>query len=450
MVVENGEISLRGRKILVPMMEYASNRTIAAVIEGLFDAEVIIMPSGSASDLKLGKRFSSGKECFPYIQTLADLLTHVSSLKQKGEDLEDYLYLIPQAHGPCRFGQYHKCHDLILESLGHGGLRIVSPTSKDAYTLGGQITKTQAGHLRRLSWNAIVLGDVLNRMLWRTRPYEKRPGLADRIFEESLTAVCARLRATAASRTSIFASYRSVLNEMEQVGRKFSGAMKAGSGRRPRVAIIGEIYMRSHTFDNQELVRRLEGFGLEALVASTAEWVNYTTQLKVDEAAESLRLDWAIRGRVSKANLKDFAKYYLTRLYQHTRMHIAYDAASRSIDIPHDHTTSDVLRSLDNNYHTAIYGEAVLSIASALTFMQEGYSAVVNCMPFGCMPSNNADAVLRELCSQRRFPYLSVAYDDTVQPARDESLAILAHKAIQYQNSHVLQSQAVSSLPRSR
>ena len=35
----------------------------------------------------------------------------------------------------------------------------------------------------RLAWRGIVAVDTLQKMLWRSRPYERQPGSADAVFE---------------------------------------------------------------------------------------------------------------------------------------------------------------------------------------------------------------------------------------------------------------------------
>jgi hypothetical protein len=53
-------------------------------------------------------------------------------------------------------------------------------------------------------------------------------------------------------------------------------------------------------------------------------------------------------------------------------------------------------------------------------------------MPFGCMPSNNAETILKSEFRKRGFPYIGVSYDDTIQPTREEAIAVFAYKAEEY------------------
>ncbi len=66
----------------------------------------------------------------------------------------------------------------ILKDIGFD-LPIRTTVSNNAYrdlNLGPEF--------ERLAWKGIVAIDYLQKLLWRTRPYEKQKGLADRLFEE--------------------------------------------------------------------------------------------------------------------------------------------------------------------------------------------------------------------------------------------------------------------------
>ena len=431
-----------GKTILIPDMDHSASLIMAAVFKGVLGVPAMVLPTGNNSRLDMGKRYASGKECFPYIQTLADILTFLENAKKEGNDISQYLYFMPQAHGPCRFGQYHKAQDLILEDLGYGDLTIVSPTTKDSYTLGGKISKKEARFLRIVTWNAACFSDILNRIYWRSRPYEKEKGSADEAYEKSIDQLCSSIIKHAKDKSSIFASYKDDLFQvLREIGHRFKELIDTDIPRKPKVMIIGEIYMRAHEPGNQNLVRTLEEFGCETVTSSMAEWINYTTHMKVILGIEKMKQNLKINSGLNKfdiSNLKDVAKYFLTRKYQHVRLAKAYDAIHDIIDIPHDHTTEQIFNNLNGLYHPVLYGEAVLSIASAITAYLEGYDGVVNCMPFGCMPSTNSDTVLKPIFRELRFPYKSVDYDDTYQPNREEGLAIMAHQAKKYRKHRLL------------
>lgn len=447
MAVSKDVLSLRDKKVVAPLMDHATTHTIAAGIGGVLDTTVTILPSGPETEITTGKRFSSGRECYPYIVTLADILSYFYEVTERGESLDSYILIYPQAHGPCRFGQYHTSIDLVMKREGFGEVTIVSPTTKDSYTLGGQITREEGKAIRVVLWNAIVVGDVLNRLLWRTRPYEKHAGLADAVYQKGLTSLCAALRDYAKRGSTLFSSYRPVLDLLKGIAGEFTSIMDSSIPRKPLVGIIGEIYLRMHNHSNRNAIRLLESFGCETVTASLAEWINYTTYLRIFDVKRitaSPLVQWfnqksgqehsGVRSLLSA--WKDRLKYGITRLYQNARMHAAYASVSEIIDIPHDHTLPHLFDTLNGDYTPDLPGEAILSIATAKTWFHEGYDGIVNIMPFGCMPSNNADWILshQEAFGRQGFPYLPLVFDDTDNPIMEPMIAVFAEKAKRYRD----------------
>lgn len=428
MPVSNFEVSLKGKTIVAPLMGRATTHTMAAGIGGVLDTTVSILPSGEQSNIETGKRFSSGRECYPYIVTLSDILTFFRKEKERRGCLDSYVLIYPQAHGPCRFGQYHTAIDMVLRREGFEEVLIVSPTTKDSYTLGGQITRDEGRALRVVLWNSIVAGDILNRLVRRSRPYEKETGLADSLYEKALSKLCETLHDYAGGKTNLFSSFAPVKILLRDLAEEFKAIIDSTVPRKPLVGIIGEIYLRMHEQSNRQLVRRLEEFGCETVTASLAEWINYTTFVRLHESRR--------KGKtvLAPSLLNDRVVYGITAKYQYARMQRLYNSVSGNIDIPVDHTIPHLFAHLDGDYSPDLTGEAILSIAAAKTWFSEGYHGIVNAMPFGCMPSNNADWILsnQKAFEEVGFPYLPLVFDDAENPTMEPMMALFAEKAKRY------------------
>ena len=53
-----------------------------------------------------------------------------------------------------------------------------------------------------------------------------------------------------------------------------SGASRRSTIREiPLIGVVGEIFCRLNTFSNEDLIRKLEGYGAEACLSHIAEWV---------------------------------------------------------------------------------------------------------------------------------------------------------------------------------
>ena len=108
------KLELKDKKLLIPTMHPFGSKLLAACCRG-FGIEATDIPT--YINLNLGKQFTSGKECFPCQVTISDILTFLINEKNKLKDRfkpEDYVYLMPESDGPCRFGMYNKFHRIIL------------------------------------------------------------------------------------------------------------------------------------------------------------------------------------------------------------------------------------------------------------------------------------------------------------------------------------------------
>ncbi len=90
------------------------------------DADVI--PESNEETLNWGRKLTSGKECYPCIVTTGDM---VKLVKDPNFDHERAAFFMPAGNGPCRFGQYHRFHRLVLDDLGFQHVPIYAPNQDE-------------------------------------------------------------------------------------------------------------------------------------------------------------------------------------------------------------------------------------------------------------------------------------------------------------------------------
>jgi predicted nucleotide-binding protein (sugar kinase/HSP70/actin superfamily) len=201
--------------------------------------------------------------------------------------------------------------------------------------------------------------------------------------------------------------------------------------RRPRVGIVGEIFLRSHPGANQELIRLLEDLGGEVVSASLTEWFNFVTHLNRRDAARDFQTGLADRDIPAlAASAKSRLVTRLTMAWQITRQNAVYARVRPHLDIAPDHDVAHLERHLDHErlYSFAIGTEAGISIAGALAYAEDDFDGVVNVFPFTCMPSTICSAILKPLLLKKNIPYLDSPHDGSSQPNRDITLRTFMHQ----------------------
>jgi predicted nucleotide-binding protein (sugar kinase/HSP70/actin superfamily) len=425
------QFNVSGRTLLIPDMAPFGVRLIAASFRAVgVNATVMDTYQG----LSLGREFTSGKECFPCQVTLGDILHHLHQEKERlgsAFSSEQYAFFLPEADGPCRFGMYNKLQRLILDRFEEfKDIPIVYLSTENAYAAHGILPPERAAVFRKLVYVAVVIADVLDRTVWRVRPYEWRPGITDAFMQQALHTMVARVEEIGGC-----LEIHKLLQLVEDIVATARTFIDPHQPPRPRIGIIGEIYLRTHPDSNQNIVRQLEEFGGEVVDASLAEWVNFVSF----ERARKLWRKWAIAWKEKNhQDLRQTSRQLLDveieKLYQGWRQRQVYQSARKHLDIQTDHSISQIERRLDGNrlFTFAIGTEAALSIGGALEYAHHGVDGVINVFPFTCMPSTICSAILKPLLHQMRIPYLDAPYDGSIQPNREVALRTFLYQAKQH------------------
>jgi len=430
-----GRFYAQGKRFLIPEMNPMNSHLLAGVFQSFgTPAEVLETYAG----LDLGKKYTSGKECFPCVVTLGDILYFMEKEKEKLGDKfnpENYMYFMPEANGPCRFGMYNKLHRIILDSLPDlERVQITSLNSDDAYDLAGLVPAEKMQEFRKAGYLSIVVGDILDRLLWRIRPYEKSEGITDAFIMDARSQLSESF-----AKHSVTGNLKAILQDLEEIVKQAKGLVNPTIPRKPLIGVVGEIYVRTHVKSNQDTIRVLERYGAEAVNASIGEWINYTTYDQVRGAKIAFRLHLkSLQLKEIKRDILRYLKYSLTLMYQYMQQRKVYRMVRNYLDIIEDHKIGHLDTVLKKNkvFSFEVGTEACLSISSALVLARHGYNGIVNIFPFTCMPSNLTASITKPLMAKRNVPYIDVSYDGSFQPGREAALRTFMYQASQHFKTH--------------
>ncbi len=426
-----GRFELTGKKFLIPQMNRIGGHLLAGTFRS-FGIRALVMDTYKG--MALGNEYTSGKECYPCQITMGDILYFMKKEQEaKGSDFdpEDYVYFMPESSGPCRFGMYNKYQRIVLDSFPQlSRIRIGSLTTEDGYSLAGIIEEERVTDLRKTAYFSVLAADILDRLLWRVRPYEKEPGMTDVFIEKAMRKMEASFEVYGSEKR-----YDEILRDLEGVVKEARTIINPGIPPKPLVGIVGEIYLRTHEKANQDLIRLLESYGAEVVNASIAEWMNYTSYDRFREAKKAFRLS------VKQFRLSEAMSYFKRILnfggdlfYQQHRQRQMYNRIGALLDIAEDHKVSHLDRLLEEEgfYSFEAGTEACLSIPGIIHYAREGYNGVVNVYPFTCMPSTITSAIAKPLLQELGIPYLDTPYDSSFQPGREAAIRTFMYQARQH------------------
>ncbi|NOZ25137.1 MAG: CoA protein activase [Nitrospirae bacterium] len=371
----------RQRTVYLPRMSDHAFALKAAFEYCGIPAEVL--PETDAGALEYGRRYVTGKECYPCTVTTGDMLKKVFSEDFKPEESA---FFMPSGTGPCRFGQYNVFHRMVLDELGLKEVPIFTPVQdvtfyKDLGIVGKDFVSR--------SWEGIVAFEILTKCLHETRPYEKEKGSADRLYNEYLTRLT----------TTLSGSNGDLRPLMLQMRRDFAG-LPLEPGKRPLIGIVGEIFVRSNRFSNEDLVRKIEALGGEVWLSPVDEWIYYINLM-------------SLKKTLRKKDLSGIISILLKRLFQ-KRITSSLEKPFRGfLKTLHEPDTRDILKKASPYLHESFEGEAIMSIGKSIDLIGKGVSGIINAMPFGCMPGTIVTAIMRGITRRYGIPSISIPFDGT-------------------------------------
>lgn len=390
------------RKIYIPRMSDIAEIFKSALMHYGLEAEV--MAESDDKTLELGRKYTSGKECYPAVLTTGDLIKLVNS---PGFDPEKSAFFMPAAGGPCRFGQYHRLHRRLLDELGFADVPILSPDSGDSYDNFPGALKG----FRKLAWRGFVFGDNLFKLYLMARARVTDTAISEKIFIEGFRAGCDDIADGGAHLRVILNEYGRMLADLD-------------NSHRPKVKIglVGEIYIRNNRFSNNHLVSKLEKCGAEVCIASFIEWIDYTTYM--------YKMNSAMRH-----HYLDYVKATLTDIYQRREEHKIIAPIVGLLDGNSEKPVATVLNYSTPYLSCSIGGEAILTIGKAIDFVQSGCGGIVNCMPFTCMPGNITQGLSTKVSVDLGdVPWLNIAYEGPGDPTENLKIEAFVNQAAQWQN----------------
>ncbi|HET6363810.1 MAG TPA: acyl-CoA dehydratase activase-related protein, partial [Nitrospirota bacterium] len=393
--------SLRAKKIYFPPMTDHAHALAAAFRACGADAQVL--PESDEETVRIGKEFSSGRECYPLALTTGDM---IKATRKPGFDPEKSAFFMPTGKGPCRFGQYHRYHRQVLDRLGLERVEILAPMQDES--LHNDVRSLDKDFVL-MSWRGAFAVDMLQKALWEHRPYEKRKGQTDQVYQTALD----RMTAAIENRADL-------LPVLQQAYKDFT-AIEITDRHKPVIGIVGEIYIRSNRFSNEDVVSQIERLGGEAWVAPISEWLLYVNETA--KVSAKMNRSW-----------NELLKAYITGRVQRKDEHRLLSGFNGSMRSLHEPSIKQTLHTAMPYIHHSFEGEAVLSVGKAIDYINKGVSGILNVMPFTCMPGTIASAILKRVREDHNnIPLLNIAYEGQKDSQTITRLEAFMHQARSYQ-----------------
>jgi len=384
--------------ILVCGLTMAHDLFIQSSLRGIgYKVKALDVPDNDA--LQYGREFGNRGQCNPTYFTVGNLVKHLEQMKAEGmsnqEIVDNHVFVTAGACGPCRFGTYVTEYRKALRDSGFDGFRVLL-----FQQTGGLKQATGEGvgleMNPRFFWQvvkSIMIGDVLNAVCYRIRPFEVVPGSTQAAMEtcKALIAACFEQNGNLAA--TLWKC------------RKILAAVKVDRTQiKPKVGIIGEFWAMTTEGDgNYGLQKFLEAEGAEVDIQLVTAWVlymvwqaHYDTQRRADlRGADDGK--FGLQGVDVRKRMLSLAAAdkVLRGLFQTT----AHALGLRDYHLPDMFELAKVSHAFyDNNLrggegHMEV-GKLILNVAKKKVTM------TLSVKPFGCMPSSSVSDGVQSLITE--------------------------------------------------
>lgn len=370
----NGEyIDLRDPRVrvLVPSMGHMASRCLVSALRYI-GIDTVALDAPAEEELQLGRANSSCKECLPLMLTVGSLLNY---LKKNNDDNKIYVYFMPEAPDPCRFGQYHVYTERLMTKMGIKNVALLTLSSGNSY--GGLGVK-----FKLRSWKSVVVSDAFENIYSTLLALAVDRKKAMAVFNKHIEIII----------ESLAKDNGHILNQkLKAASLEFSNIeLKYPAHKAKKVALVGEIYVRRDGFSRQYLVEKLADKGIITTVASVIEWIYYCDYLVKNNLSEDA--DFADKLNIMAENIvKMKFEKEIKRIF----------TKSNLLDF-HTVDVEKVIRNANELISPHLSGEAILTIGTAITDVIDHVDGIISIGPFGCMPSRIAEAILTNKLSTHK------------------------------------------------
>jgi predicted nucleotide-binding protein (sugar kinase/HSP70/actin superfamily) len=398
--------------ILFGGLTMAHDVLVRSALAGLgYNIQPLDVPDTAA--LRFGKEFGNRAQCNPTYFTVGNLVKHLIHLRDDermpvDEIIRRHVFFTAGACGPCRFGTYATEYRKALRDAGFEGFRVLLFQQQGGLR---QATGEDAGlefspRFFVTLLKALIVGDALNLIGYRIRPYELEPGATDRALD-----ACKRIIERE------FERRRSVLVALLRCRRLLARVRVNRLQAKPKVAIIGEFWAMTTEGDgNYRLQRFLESEGAEVDIQPVTAWLLYNIWEHTFDTKRrmTLRVDDEAGAGLNGTNARK--KLAMLKAAEWV-LRGAFALYSKTMGLGGYHLSDmDEIATISHQYYDNHLrgGEGHMEVGKLIQHVEQRKThMVVSVKPFGCMPSSGVSDGVQSLVTAKHPDAIFCAIETT-------------------------------------
>lgn len=320
-----------------------------------------LLPHQGQEAIDTGLAYIHNDACYPAIMSLGQIIT---ALKSGKYDLKHTSVIISQTGGCCRATNYIGMLRKALADANMGDVAIISLNTKGLNPQPG--FKPHIGFWHRLVM-AMVYGDALQQVLYRTRPYEKVKGTAEGLFKKWQDKFKADL--IKADVRTFRKNIRAMISEFDNIDMS--------EEKKPRIGLVGEIYVKFHPIANNHIVRMIEEEGGEIIVSGLTDFFLYGL---LDSQFRQKYLSGSWMSAFASKSIVKLLEWYRKPYCEAVAKSRHFDAITSIYDIANE---AKEYLSLGH-----VAGEGWFLTGDMIDLIKRGAKNIVCLQPWACLPNH--------------------------------------------------------------
>lgn len=348
--------------ILIPsMLPFHMALFEKALIQSGYNVE--IMKNEGNDVVQEGLKYVHNDTCYPALLVIGQFIDNLNHRN----DLDKLVLLITQTGGGCRASNYIHLLRKALEKAGYGYIPVVSLNVSNLEKDSG--LKLTLPLIKKIA-AAMTYGDQLMYLYNKTRSYEITPGTAKTLAEDWISKIGNQFEQKKG------VSLRALKKNLNKIAIDFDNLKLDLSKAKPKVGVVGEIYVKYAALGNNHLEEFLVSQNAEVMVPGLYGFILYCLYNSL--------YDYQLYNRGKKKLL--LSKFIIHYLKKRETLMIKSISKTKITPMQYFSHTKELSEGILS--HGTKMGEGWLLTAEMIELVQIGYGNIVCAQPFGCLPNH--------------------------------------------------------------
>jgi len=345
----------------------------------------VVLDAVDPKAIEAGLKYVNNDACYPSLLVAGQMIAALESGKY---DLKKTALIISQTGGGCRATNYIGFIRRALNDAGWGHIPVLSLSAQGfEKNPGFKLTLPLIDNIVK----SVMVGDVLMRVLYRTRPYEAVQGSANQLYKK-WTEIAEEMFVNHVSFHKYHKLIKAIIRDFDNLPLK--------PIKKARVGVVGEILVKFHPTANNQIVDTIEKEGAECVMPDFADFFLYTASTGIFRHKE---LAFPSKTERNARLVVAALEFYRGRMKKYLRK-------SRRFEAPN--SIYKMMKGVDDIVQLGnITGEGWFLTAEMVELIEEGAPSIACVQPFACLPNHvTGKGMIKEL--RRRYPKANISAID--------------------------------------